>query len=104
MGSGYIGYSHVSVDNGDYLGPALQVIHGTSGTGFRSVYFGRKDVVSNATPSNDSGTVDTVLFQWIFRLSRVFGRAPIGRETTLGLYGMYNYVHSPSLHNPPEDR
>ncbi len=101
MGSGYIGYSHVSVDNGDFLGPALQVVHGTSGTGFRSVYFGRKDVVSNITPSNDSGTVDTVLFQWIFRLSRVFGRAPLGRETTLGLYGMYNYVHSPSVHNPP---
>jgi hypothetical protein len=101
MGSGYIGYSHVSVDHGDQLGPALQVVHGTSGTGFRSVYFGRKDVASNFTPTNDSGTVDTVLFQWIFRLSRVFGRAPLGRETTLGLYGMYNYVHSPSIHTPP---
>jgi hypothetical protein len=101
MGSGYIGYSHVSVDNGNDLGPALQVVHGTSGSGFRSVYFGRKDVASNITPSNNSGTVDTVLFQWIFRLSRVFGRAPLGRETTLGLYGMYNYVHSPSPHDPP---
>ena len=103
LGSGYIGYSHVSVDHGNYLGPALQVIHGTSGTGFRSVYFGRKDVASNITPANDSGTVDTVLFQWIFKLSRVFGRAPLGRETLLGVYGMYNYVHSPSPHNPPAD-
>jgi hypothetical protein len=104
MGSGFIGYSHVSVVNGNDLGPALQVVHGTSGSGFRSVYLGRKDPVTNATPTNNSGTVDTVLFQWIFRLSRIFGRAPIGRETTLGVYGMYNYVHSPSLHNPPVGR
>ncbi len=53
IGSGYIGYSHVSVTNGDILGPALQVLHGTSGSGFRSIYFGRKDVPSNATPTND---------------------------------------------------
>ncbi len=103
FGSGYIGYSRVDVKNGSYIGPALQVVHGTSGTGFRGTYFGKKDAASNNTPTNDAGTVDTVLFQWIFKLSRVFGRAPLGRETTLGLFGMYNYIHSPinPAHVPP---
>jgi hypothetical protein len=95
VGSGYIGFSHVSADNVNNLGPALQVVHGTSGKGFGATYFAKKDAASNLTPTNDAGTVDTLLFQWIFRLSRLFGRAPLGRETTLGLFAMYNHVYSP---------
>jgi hypothetical protein len=95
VGSGYLGFSHTSAENLYYLGPALQVVHGTSGTGFRNAYFGRKDGPSNLTPTNDKGTVDSVLFQYIVRLGKLLGKSPIGRDTSIGLFGMYNHVRSP---------
>jgi hypothetical protein len=94
IGSGYFGVSRVTAANIDQLGPALQVVHGTSGTGFRNTYFIRKDPMSNQTPTNDQGTVDTVLFQYIVRLGKLLGKSPIGRDTTLGIFGMYNHVRS----------
>jgi len=99
VGSGYIGVSRVTANNVTLLAPALQVMHGTSGVGFRNTFFIRKDPVTNRTPSNDQGTVDSIVFQYIVRLGKLLGRSPIGRDTTLALFGMYSHVRSVPLVN-----
>ena len=97
VGSGYVGVSHITAHNVTLLAPALQVMHGTSGVGFRNTFFIRKDPVTNRTPSNDQGTVDSIVFQYIVRLGKLLGRSPIGRDTTLALFGMYSHVRSVPL-------
>lgn len=95
FGSGYIGYARVDGQNLLPLENALQVLHGSDGRGFKFNYFLPKDRVANFTPRNDTGTVDTILFQHIFRLAP-FMDLPFGaRDLNLALYGMFNHVRSP---------
>jgi len=94
VGSGYVGVSHITAHNVTLLAPALQVLHGTSGVGFRNTFFIRKDPQSNLTPSNDQGTVDSIVFQYIVRLGKLLGKSPIGRDTTLAVFGMYSHIRS----------
>jgi hypothetical protein len=95
-GHAYLGYSHVSGKNLTPLDEALQVIHGGDGYNFKLEYFGDKDrrATVNSTPSNDSGTVDTLLFQYILRLAPLLGdKLPI-HDVALAIYGMYNHTHT----------
>ena len=96
FGDGYIGYSRVTGQNLNPLAGGIQVIHGSTGSGLRTTYFfGRRDPgTSAATPTNDQGTIDTVLFQYGVRMSRLLGRSPLGRETFVNLFGMLNHVRS----------
>jgi hypothetical protein len=95
LGNGYLGYSRVVGKNVMTLGDGLQVIHGGQGRSLKEIYFGEKDRRSNIRPSNDSGTIDTILFQHIFRFSSLTPR-PLGmREVSMAVYGMFNHVDSP---------
>jgi hypothetical protein len=112
MGSGYIGYSHVNADSILPLGSGLEVLHGFDGFGFKQNYFGKLTNLAslepnpltnpNPGPHNDSGKVDTVLFQYILRLAPLIGRGRTGPDVALGLFGMYNHVQAPN--NVTQDR
>jgi hypothetical protein len=95
-GNWYIGYSHVDAKNLGPLGTALQVIHGSNGKGFKEDYFGPKDRKTQ-TYTNDTGTVDTVLFQGLLRLAPMLGYTGRGRDIAVTGYFMFNHVRSPSL-------
>jgi hypothetical protein len=94
-GHGYLGYSHIRGDNLLPLADAIQVIHGSNGKGFKEDYFGPKDRDTNITATNDSGTVDTVLWQYLLHLAPLLGEAMPMHDITMSFYGMYNHVRSP---------
>jgi hypothetical protein len=98
-GHAYVGYSHVDAKNLAPLDEALQVIHGGDGYNFKLEYFGDKDrrALINRTPTNDAGTVDTVLFQYIVRLAPLIDGLPI-HDIAVAAYGMYNHVHVLQTH------
>jgi hypothetical protein len=99
-GNFYVGYSHINGSNLGALSDAIQVIHGSNGKGFKEDYFGPKDR-TKYTYTNDTGTVDTVLWQYLFRLAPALGYAGRGRDIALTVYGMFNHVRSPSLLGQP---
>jgi hypothetical protein len=94
-GNGYLGYSHARGDNLMPLGDGIQVLHGSTGRGFKENYFGRKNRVTNVTPTNSSGDVDTVLFQYLFRLSGIWEKPLGARDASIALYSMFNHAVSP---------
>ena len=94
-GHHYLGYSHVRGDNLLPLADAVQVIHGSNGKGFKEDYFGPKDRDTGITATNDSGSVDTVLWQYLLHLAPLVGEAMPLHDITMSLYGMYNHVRSP---------
>jgi hypothetical protein len=100
-GSLYLGWSHIDAVNLLPLADAVQVIHGSNGKGFKEDYFGPKDRQSGVTQTNDGGTVDTVLFEYLVRLAPLLGYAGRGRDLAVSLYGMFNHVRSPSLMGQP---
>jgi hypothetical protein len=93
-GHAYIGYSHVDAKYLYPLDEALQVIHGGDGYNFKLEYFLGKDRVTMDTPTNDSGTVDTILFQYVTRLAPLLRDSLPIRDVALAAYGMFNHVHS----------
>jgi hypothetical protein len=96
FGNAYLGYSHVSASSILYLSDGVQLLHGTTGYVFKNNYFGYLAPVVSAnaplTPRNDTGTVDTVLFQYIAHAASLFGYPPNGRDVALALYGMINHI------------
>lgn len=90
--NGFIGYSHIDANDILPLSNALQVLHGSRGTDFKNIYFGFRDRATAQNPTNDSGTVDTVLFQYIHRLAPVLN---IGPDFDVGVFGMFAHVDSP---------
>jgi hypothetical protein len=94
FGSFYVGYSHIDGQNLLPLSDGVQVLHGSNGKGFKEDYFGPKDRTLY-TYTNDTGTVDTILWQYLFRLAPALGYAGRGRDIALSTYGMFNHVRSP---------
>ena len=96
IGSGYIGYSHVKADDIMPLADGIQVLHGANGYGFKQNYFGPLDLKS-LKPRNDSGTVDSVLGQYILHFAPLVGGITKGPDATLAVYGMLNHVKAPTF-------
>jgi hypothetical protein len=94
-GHGYLGYSHIKGENLLPLADAIQVLHGSNGKGFKEDYFGPKDRDTNITATNSSGTVDSILWQYLVHLAPLFGEDLPMHDITLSLYGMFNHVRSP---------
>ena len=46
---------------------------------------------------DDSGKVDTVLFQSLVRLAPLLGKPRGGPDLALGIFGMYNHINSATL-------
>jgi hypothetical protein len=93
FGNFYLGYSHIKASHILPLSDGVQVLHSTTGYSFKNNYFQPLDLAS-FTPFSDSGTVDTVLFQYIFRLAPALGW-PAGRDLAVALFGMFNHVKFP---------
>jgi hypothetical protein len=96
FGSGYVGYSHVAASHVLPLADGVQVIHGTTGYVFKNDYFGALNLQS-LMPLNDSGTVDTVLFQYLVRAAPALGLAGGGRDLAVAVYGMINHIRFPDM-------
>jgi len=105
FGSFYAGYSHVWGHNLMPLDEGLQVIHGGRGYDFKLQYFGnklRQYQGSGAYFPNDSGRVETVLFQWTLRSYELFDGGSYRRaNASLSLYGMYSHAYSPPTAGNP---
>ncbi len=101
--SAYAGYSHIDASGILPLAGAIEVIHGADGLGFKENYFGPLNPVVNyyqanpAASRDDSGKVDSVLFQSLVRLAPLLGKPRGGPDLALGIFGMYNHIDSPSL-------
>lgn len=91
-GNGYLGYSHMKAKDVISLSNGVAVLHAGQGTDFKKIYFGTRDRITGEEPSNDSGTVDTVLFQYIWKLGNILR---IGPDFDIGVFGMFAHVNSP---------
>ena len=96
IGSGYVGYSHIKADDIMPLADGIQVLHGANGYGFKQNYFGALNLQS-LKPRNDSGTVDSVLGQYILHFAPLVGGITKGPDATLAVYGMLNHVNAPTF-------
>jgi hypothetical protein len=91
----YVGYSHIDANNVYPLGDAVNVLHSGSGRSLKLNYFGQKDRFTGITPSNFSGTVDTVLWQAMLRVAPLIGDPFGSRDLNIAFYGMFNKAKSP---------
>src|SRR5262245_25325072 len=103
LGNGYIGYSHVSADNVLPLGDALELVHSRNGVQFTDNYFfpvtDEYYQVGGPDPAQiiDTGTVDNVLFQYMFKLGPALGWTPEGPDLRFAVFGMYNSIQTDFL-------
>jgi hypothetical protein len=93
--SAYLGYSHVDANNVYPLGDGVNVLHSGSGRALKLNYFGQKDRFTGITPSNFSGTIDTLLWQGMLRVAPLIGDPFGSRDLNVAVYGMYNKAKSP---------
>jgi hypothetical protein len=94
FGNAYLGYSRVTAKHILPLSNGLEVIHSPYGYDLQSNYFN----ISSTQPARDHGIIQTLLFQYIVRLSPLLGQNPgEGPDVALGLYGMFNHVNSGPL-------
>jgi hypothetical protein len=99
----YLGYSHVDGQNLFPLSDALQVLHSGTGRAFKLNYFGQKTrgpsedprLQGGLTPTNVSGTLDTLLWESLVNVSPLIGDPFNGRDLNASFYGMFNYARSP---------
>jgi hypothetical protein len=107
-GNGYLGYSRADASDIMPLTDALQVIHSSTGYVFKENYFGYQplqydiegpndEVVGPGSSFDDTGTVDTVLFQYIFRLAPILGKKRAELDLSFAAFGMYNHISAPKI-------
>jgi hypothetical protein len=95
VGNGFLGYSRITVDNVLPLGNAVQLPHGSTGRSFAESLFLPRDRTRSLTPNNDTGTVDSVLFQYTLGLAQYLGQLPMDiRDIRMAWYGMFNHAVS----------
>jgi len=102
-GHGYLGYSYVDAERILPLADGVQVIHGSSGLVFKENYFGhlpvalRGDLIQGLTPAgvDDSGQVQTLLFQYLVRAAPLLGRTAPGPDVAVAVFGMLNHITAP---------
>lgn len=90
LGDGYLGYSRILSADPLRVAGAFEALHSFEGWNLRDNYFG-----SDAT---GTGTIDTVMFQHQFSLSRyLWAPQPFwgqGPDLVASVFGMYNHVAS----------
>jgi hypothetical protein len=102
-GSLYVGYSNIKATQILSLSDGVQVIHGSGGAGFKQNYFRPLPPGWSETspePRDDSGTVQTVLFQYILKLAPLMGYPARGRDLSLALYSMFNHIEGDNFSVP----
>jgi hypothetical protein len=98
LGEGYVGYSRIDASHILSLADGIEVLHSFGGYQFKNNFFGRFDPHTGAKPPDDSGTVDTFLFQYTLSVGTM-ARYPArftgnGADLTLCVFGMWNRVVS----------
>lgn len=98
FGHGYLGYSRVDASNVLSLSDSVEVLHSFHGWNFKNNFFGRYDPRTGTSAPDDSGTVDTILFQYDLSIgalarypTRFRGNAP---DLNVSLFAMFNHVNS----------
>jgi hypothetical protein len=107
LGSLFAGYSHIDAKKVLPLADGIQVLHGSTGFSFKQNYFGPLSTVAlvgamaaansnvpllNPGPDrDDTGTVDTVMAEYVIKLAPLLGMSPQGPDVALALYGMLNH-------------
>lgn len=91
----YLGYSHVDASNVYPLSDGVNVLHSGSGRSLKLNFFGQKDRFTGITPSNFSGTIDTLMWQGMLRVAPLLGDPFGSRDLNVAVYGMYNKAKSP---------
>jgi hypothetical protein len=115
FGNAYLGYSRINAARVLSLADGIEVIHSPNGVGLTKNYFNPSlaygpvpigGVVTPILPGTmgDSGDVDTVLFQYMVRMSSLLELPSSGRDLTLALYGMFNRVSAPTLNGGQQDK
>jgi hypothetical protein len=107
FGDGYLGWSHISAKNINVLSDAVEVLHSFGGWQFKQNFFGvtfNPHTGSYAGPQNESGTVDTIEFQYALSFGSV-ARYPVGfwgdgPDLVTTVFGMLSIVDSPSAQLP----
>jgi hypothetical protein len=93
-GDGYLGYAHLSATNAVYLADAIEVLHSFGGWQLHDNYFGAPGGMEQTT-----GTIDSVLFQYVFSFGQFFHRPkPFwgdGPDLVASVFGMFNKVDAP---------
>ena len=98
FGEGYLGYSHIHARHILPLADAVEVLHSLGGSSFKNNFFGGFDPVTRTKLPDDSGDVDSVLFQYTLSIGKI-ARAPHkfrgnGPDLTLTPFAMWNQVKS----------
>ncbi len=99
FGNGYLGYSHVRATHVLPLSNGLSLLNSDFGYDIINNYFGGVPA-SLVTPAQfaavvDSGSIDTLLLQYIVRLAPLLGLPPrTGRDLALAVFSMANVVES----------
>lgn len=101
-GNAYVGYSYIDAKRMLPLSDAVQVVHGGTGAVFKENYFGRLPletatalITRNDWPGrDDSGTVQTLLAQYILRARPLLGKTDQGVDLSLALFGMLTHVEA----------
>jgi hypothetical protein len=104
-GHGYVGYSYIDAKRILPLSDGVQVIHGSTGYVFKENYFGALPDVGpipeglkqglDPIGRDDSGKVQTLLFQYILRAAPLLKRRTPGPDVALSVFGMLNHVEAP---------
>jgi hypothetical protein len=102
-GSGYVGYAYTDARRILPLSDALEVIHSSTGASFKSNYFGKLPLhleqdglltQPTAPGRDDTGTVQSILFQYILRARPLLGKRDPGVDLTLAVFGMMNHIEA----------
>lgn len=101
LGDGYLGYSHIDAKNINALADAIEVLHSYGGWQFKQNFFGvtfDPHTGGYQGPQNESGTVDSVAFQYTFSFGALahypaafWGDGP---DLNVTLFGMLSIIKS----------
>ncbi|MDJ0762781.1 MAG: hypothetical protein QNJ97_07295 [Myxococcota bacterium] len=94
FGQGYLGYSHIMTKDLARLSGAVELLHSREGWSLIDNYFHPADI--NLDPPAGNGSIDSILFQYIFSLAKFlwhprefWGQA---RDLRFSLFSMYNHI------------
>ena len=103
-GFGYVGYSRADGENLLPLADGVELLHAKNGLQFTDNYFqsvGEEYFLpapaAGLPPIVDTGTLDSVLFQYLFRLGPALGWSAQGRDLRLAAFGMFNHASTEVL-------
>lgn len=94
FGNGFLGYSRTDAKDILPLANGLEVMRSESGYDFARNFFPQD--LENPELPEATGTVDTILAQYILRLRPLLGQTGAGPDVAWAVYGMFNHITTPT--------